>query len=167
MRQSTRGHEMEEHRVRATLRRTLWFEMTGEAWLSVEDLRLKSFVPYVYTQEQKDFVDSYLNKEVEVIFSFMDLSLDRTTQEVRKIVEVPVERAPNRYEISGRVIDKFPAETEDWESIVVDCGIPIRVSARPGRFKIGDWVRAEGRVDVDFPAQSGSSLERHIQADLH
>ncbi len=144
------------HRVHATLLRTHWFEMTGKAWLSVGDLRLKSFVPRIYTQEQKDPVDSYLNKEVEVIFSFMDLSLGGTTQKVKKVVEVPVERAPNQYKISGRVIDKFPAGTEGWESVVVDCGIPIRVSARPGRFKIGDWVRANGRVDVDFPAQSGS-----------
>lgn len=143
------------HSVRATLRKTHWFEMTGEAWLSVGDLRLKSFVPNICTQEEKDLVDSYLNKEVEVIFSFMDLSVDATTQKEKKIVEVPVERAPNRYEISGRVINKFPAKTEDWESIVVDCGIPIQISVRPQKFKIGDWVRAEGRVDAYFPMVSG------------
>lgn len=149
------------HSVRATLHKTHWFEVEGKAWLSVGDLRLKSFVPRIYTQEKKDLVDSYRNKEVEVIFSFMDLSVDATTEKEKKIVEVPVERAPNRYKISGRVIDKFPASGEDWESIVVDCGIPIRISARPGRFSIGDWVRAEGRVDVTFPAQSGISPEPH------
>lgn len=144
MGKDTKRQTMEKHRVRVTLIRTHWFEMTGKAWLSVGDLRLKSFVPYVYTQEQKDSVDSYMNKEVEVIFSFMDLSLDATTLKEKKMVEVHVERAPNRYEISGRVVDKFPGRTEDWESIVVDCGIPVRVSARPGRFNIGDWLIADG-----------------------
>jgi len=40
----------------------------------------------------------------------------------------------------------FPHDREKFENILVDCGIVVAISTEKNKFKIGDYVEADGRL---------------------
>ena len=138
------------HRVLAKLSKTHWLEAEGHVWLSVNDIPLKCFVDVRYVNG-KDRIDARLGKEIEVIFSILSVRHGVTADHRKEIACLPVERGPKDYEIVGESIGKVPIRDRDSERVVIDCGFPIHLSVRPGRYEKGDWLRAVGRLDAHFP----------------
>lgn len=50
----------------------------------------------------------------------------------------------HHYSINGKVIDIYK------KHLIVDCGIYIYIDNRGYNFKIGDWIKTYGRMDIEL-----------------
>ncbi len=81
------------------------------------------------------------NKEYLVKLRLLDYNIEKIELKEKKIVYIKhTPTAVNMHDIYGQVIDKIKDE------IVVDCGFFVFIN--DNKLKKGDWIKANGRLDV-------------------
>jgi hypothetical protein len=96
-------------------------------------------------------VKNLIDKTINSTFRFLNLKTELSGEKTKKIIPLPKRKKPCDYVILGEVINKepFPREPDRFEYLQIDCGFIVNsLDADKGVYNIGDYIRAEGRLDV-------------------
>ncbi|VVB99985.1 Uncharacterised protein [uncultured archaeon] len=90
------------------------------------------------------------NKEYLVKLRLLDYNIEKINSKEKKAIYIKhTPTSVNLYDIYGQIIDKVKNE------VVVDCGFYVFIS--DNKLKKGEWVKANGRLDVFLANQSNNN----------
>lgn len=141
-----------------------------DAYIEVEvnDAKIWCFVPrwrtyFPYGMDRphhpygvgETLIKNIIGKVHSVEFNFINFPEEETRISEKKEKKI-TPKDPNvpgcdHYTIIGKVINKvpFPNENENFEYLQVNCGFVVnKLTAKKGRFKLCDYIQAEGRLDA-------------------
>jgi len=94
---------------------------------------------------------SLTGKTIPLWFFFLNIETELSEEKIKEIIPLPKRKKPCDYIIIGEIINKEPSPKlpDKYERFQVDCGFILNeLSADKGAYKIGDYIRAEGRLDA-------------------
>jgi hypothetical protein len=124
-----------------------------DAYVKVEVGGIK-FWCFVYEWRTRKWSLSMKGKTVPLKFIFLNIPAVKTEisdKRRKEIVPVPNQKKPCDYIIMGEIVNKEPSPTlpDKYERLQVDCGfIANNLSVEKDKYKIGDYIQAEGRLDA-------------------
>lgn len=111
---------------------------------------------FPYWKNQKWNASNYLylliGKKFKISLNFLNLGCEKSDSTEKKLLNVVNQKKPCDYYLVGKIIDKSPnPEYADSEIIYVDCGLRVKTTLKkPNDFKIGDYIKIDGRLDAYF-----------------
>lgn len=139
------------------------FNLGDSALFQIKTMRVHCFIPDFTTLKFSDAWENSQGKELEgnaySIFLFMGLlDVEKTSRHKSHL-----DKTNNfRYKLIGKIVDKTTS-TMKYEVWVVDCGLPVFIEPpnwpKYKEYSVGDWVKAEGRLDVHVVANDKISVQ--------
>ena len=93
-------------------------------------------------------------QEYRLEFSLLPLVLKITKSKYEKKEIVSASHLEGIYFVNGKIVDKKFKTDRESDRIYVDCGFVVSMWAKKNRFKIGDWIKAEGRLDAHLVSRA-------------
>ncbi|RLG32240.1 hypothetical protein DRN97_07860 [Methanosarcinales archaeon] len=124
-----------------------------KVWCFVPDWRtyFPYWPPYHSYGIGKTLVKNLIGKTIDLTFKFLNLKTELFDEKAKKIIPLPERKKPCDYILIGEVTNKEPfhREPEKFEYLQVDCGFIVNnLSVEKDKYKIGDYIQAEGRLDA-------------------
>jgi hypothetical protein len=132
--------------------------------VKVNELKIWCFVPYwrtyfPYSNRRprhpygvgETLVKNLIGKTIDLSFKFLNLKTELSDECIRKIIPVAPSMPVVNYTIIGEVTNKGPFSREPgkFEYLQVDCGFIVNdLGVEKDKYKIGDYIKAEGRLDA-------------------
>ena len=132
----------------------------------INDMEIWCFVPHWRTyfpcgEEQtqhtygvgKTLINNLAGKRLSVRLLFLALKTESSPEKSRMLVPMEGRKKPCDYVVFGEIItkDKSPRLPDKYERISLDCGVALNnLSIEAGKYEIGDYIKAEGRLDLHF-----------------
>jgi len=94
---------------------------------------------------------SLIGKTIPLRFVFLNLETELSDERIKAIIPVDPNMPVINYTVVGEIINKepFPREPDRFEYLQVDCGFIVNsLDADKGEYDVGDYIRAEGRLDA-------------------
>jgi len=117
-------------------------------------IEVNNYSFWAFTAHGWPIGDELLGFEGKIIplrFVFLNLKTELSEEKVKKIIPLPERKKPCDYILIGEVTNKEPfhREPEKFEYLQVDCGFIVNnLSVEKDKYKIGDYIQAEGRLDA-------------------
>jgi len=127
--------------------------------LEVDNTKIRAFVPdwrnyFPYSPPSgyslkyglgNKLIQNLIGKKIECDFKFSDFSRVKSRSLVK---EIKLPNLANKTKINGKIIE-IDARNSHYDVLKVDCGFDIfDIESKKGEFKVGDYIEAEGRLDV-------------------
>ena len=99
----------------------------------------------------ESLIKNLKDKTIEVTLKFLNLKTELSNEKTRKIAFLPKRKKPCDYVITGEIVNKedSPILSEKFEHLWIDCGFVVGgIGVEENRFKIGDCITIEGRLDA-------------------
>ena len=130
-------------------------EEKGTVMTAYLQIRIDNYCLWAFTAHGWPIGDELLcfeGKTIPLRFVFLNLKTELSDERIKTIIPIdPNIIACDHYTIVGEIIDKepFPREPDRSEYLQVDCGFIVNgLDADKGEYDIGDYIRAEGRLDA-------------------
>ncbi len=135
----------------ATIEKIQWHGQY-EADISVKLLKNgRTLECFATDDETRKFIQG---KEYEVKFYLIDFKVSQLESRVKDIVQLKSNvnrQATNRHIVEGQIAEIKDNENpllKEYQTVIVDCGFYLQSRVKKGKFKKGDFVRIEGRLDA-------------------
>lgn len=119
--------------------------ITKKIIIKIKNIDLNCFISGYSVQEGKNYIFK--------LFLF-DWSTEKTDVVEKKFFFKDVKKSPNHCILNGVIVEKFDEDGKNF--VLVDCGFFVAVQMKD-KLKIGDMVKAEGRLDAHLVAEISSS----------
>lgn len=113
-------------------------------------VRNTEFWCFVSEWKSKKWSLSFKDHIIPLEFVFLSLTEEKSSEKKKLITSVSDQKKPCDYVIFGKVVHKktHPELPDKTEIIQLDCSVVVRMNVEKNKFKVGDYVRAEGRLDA-------------------
>ena len=132
---------MIEYRHRCVIKRVIPFDTESNEQLVEVCVNGKNIV--CFNQCLQDFRKI---KECLATFRLLTFDINKSYKKIRKIVKLKIPQSVARHIVYGQIIDIGKRNRNP--KAIIDCGIKIEIELNNKRVKIGDYVCAEGRLDI-------------------